>query len=449
MTAILKLQARREPTDHLWDDELERVALGWMLSANATERQAGFGFFRPEHMGAPGRPEVVETILAVHAVTGAVALGEIALRLRERRKGLADAADTTLTELTGCMERYDAAGMPAWQHLVPLLEDWRLQRLVHRSRTVPMGATGRESVERVRAVLREADESIGTGVPDFADEAARLTAFYEGDKPATIATGLANLDEQGGGFSLGDLVVVGARPSVGKTAFALRLARGVIETTRRPVLYLSLEMSAPQLVNRIVADLAGVPNWRVQRANYRHEEERVRAFAALRLATERYQGKLFIRTASARWDEHVAAIERHMAAQPQTAMIVIDYIGLVRGAAGGSDMRRHQELGEITHTLKALAGKYGNVALAVSQLNRSVGNRPPTMDQLRESGDIEQDADVILLLHATEEDEATGGGEAPTPLAVYKRKDRNGEQGTLVYSFTRAYQRIEPARVRA
>jgi replicative DNA helicase len=240
-----------------------------------------------------------------------------------------------------------------------------------------------------------------------------------------LATGLVDLDRRIGGMDPGQLILIGARPGVGKSALALRVALHVAVNEGRPVAFFSLEMSADEVTQRALAGLARVPVHRLRsgRLEPDHWEAVTSASTLLRKAS------LHIDETAALCPAELRARCRRLKRQAgNLGLIVVDYIGLMRSDRDRRTDNRVQELSHLSGSLKALAKEIGVPVLALSQLNRgteSRTNRRPMIADLRESGSLEQDADVVLLLYR---DEMHNEG-APTRA---RRKSSSGSNATAL-----------------
>lgn len=251
------------------------------------------------------------------------------------------------------------------------------------------------------------------------------------DKKETITgvpSGFKDLDELTSGLQKGELIVIGGRPSMGKTAFALNIAQHVGIEIREPVAVFSLEMAKEQLAFRMLCAEAMVNSSSVRKGIIRKEDWHKLTSAASRLT----DAPIFIDDSSSISALELRAKARRLKMEHGLSLVIVDYLQLMRGR--GSFERREQEISEISRSLKALAKELNVPVLAVSQLNRSVEQRRPPrpiLADLRESGAIEQDADVILFLYRDEiynKDNPANRGEAELDIA----KQRNGPAGETV-----------------
>ncbi len=251
------------------------------------------------------------------------------------------------------------------------------------------------------------------------------------DKKDTITgvpSGFKDLDELTTGFQRGDLIIVGGRPSMGKTAFVLNVAQYVGLELREPVAIFSLEMAKEQLALRMLCAEAMVNSNSIRKGFIKKEDWHKLTSAASKLTN----APIFIDDSSSLTVLELRAKARRLKMEHGLSIIIVDYLQLMRGR--GSFERREQEISDISRSLKALAKELNVPIIAVSQLNRSVEQRRPPrpiLADLRESGAIEQDADVILFLYRDEiynKDNPANKGRAEVDIA----KQRNGPAGVTV-----------------
>jgi replicative DNA helicase len=249
-----------------------------------------------------------------------------------------------------------------------------------------------------------------------------------------VRTGFFDLDRMTAGLQPGDLIVLAARPSMGKTAFALNIGEHVAVNEGLPVVVFSMEMGAAQLALRMVGSLG-----RIDQSNLRTGRLRDDEWGRLSEAVEKL-GKvsMFIDESPGLTPSEVRARARRQARQcGQLGLIIVDYLQLMSGSGGGGDENRATEIGEISRGLKSLAKELRCPVIALSQLNRSVESRTdkrPMMSDLRESGAIEQDADVIMFIYRDEYYTKEACKE-PGVAEIIIGKQRNGPTGTVKLTF--------------
>jgi replicative DNA helicase len=270
----------------------------------------------------------------------------------------------------------------------------------------------------------------------------RVTELHEnGAEDVTgVRSGFYDLDRMTAGLQPGDLIVLAARPSMGKTAFALNIAENVAVQEGLPVVVFSMEMGASQLALRMVGSLGRIDQSHLRTGRLNDDE-----WGRLSEAVDRLKGaSVFIdETPALNPAELRARARRQARACGRLGLIVVDYLQLMSGSSN-SDENRATELGEISRGLKALAKELQCPVMALSQLNRSVETRNdkrPMMSDLRESGAIEQDADVIMFIYR--DDYYDKESKKPGVAEIIVGKQRNGPVGTVELTFLKPLTRFD------
>ncbi len=256
-----------------------------------------------------------------------------------------------------------------------------------------------------------------------------------------VPTGFYDLDRMTAGFQGGDLIVLAARPSMGKTALAINIAEHVALHEGLPVAVFSMEMGAAQLAVRIVGSIGRIDQSHLRTGKLTDEE-----WPRLTEAIEKLRNiSLHIDESAGLTSSELRANARRLARQcGQLGLIVVDYLQLMSGSTS-SDENRATELGEISRGLKMLAKELKCPVLALSQLNRSVETRPdkrPMMSDLRESGAIEQDADIIMFIYRDDYYTKEASKE-PGVAEVIIAKQRNGPTGVVKLAFLKPITKFE------
>jgi replicative DNA helicase len=265
------------------------------------------------------------------------------------------------------------------------------------------------------------------------DSFQMIEQLYDRKEAVTgVPTGFKELDELTTGFQKSDLIIIGGRPSMGKTAFSLNIAQHVGVHMKEPVAIFSLEMSKEQLAFRMLCSEAMVDSNSIRKGFIKKDDWHSLTAAASKLA----ESPIFIDDSSGISILEMRAKARRLKSEHGLSMVVVDYLQLMRGR--GNSERREQEISEISRSLKALAKELKIPVIALSQLNRGVetrtGNKKPTLADLRESGAIEQDADVIIFLYRDEvynKNSPDNKGKAEIIIA----KQRNGPTGEIKLTF--------------
>ena len=236
----------------------------------------------------------------------------------------------------------------------------------------------------IKSVLTEAFDRI--------DELHRESGKLRG-----IPTGFQALDNITAGLQKSDLVIIAARPSVGKTTLALDIARQVAINSRVPVGIFSLEMSKEQLVDRLLCAQAGVDLWRMRTGKLSEDEDFININHAMGVLSE---APIYIDDSAMVNVMEIRTKARRLQSEHQLGLIILDYLQLMSGRTNSEN--RVQEISEITRSLKAVARELNIPVLAISQLSRAVESRTPPIPKLadlRESGSIEQDADIVMFIY--------------------------------------------------
>ena len=212
-----------------------------------------------------------------------------------------------------------------------------------------------------------------------------------------LKTGFRDIDKKTAGLQKGDLIIVGARPAMGKTTFAQNLAYNIASINKRGVLFFSMEMAANEIVDRMISDVSGVDNWKMRTGNLSSDE-----FARIGDAmSEMDEIPIFIDDTSSMTVMELRNKARRAVHDHQIGIVIVDYLQLISGSERYAG-NRVQEVTEISRGLKILARELEIPVIALAQLSRSVTGRDdprPVLSDLRESGSIEQDADLVMFLH--------------------------------------------------
>ena len=256
-----------------------------------------------------------------------------------------------------------------------------------------------------------------------------------------VPTGFYDLDRMTSGMQAGDLIVLAARPSMGKTALAINIAEHVALKEDLPVAVFSMEMGASQLAIRIVGSIGRIDQGRLRTGKLIDDEwprlsEAIEKLKAVSLSIDETPG---LNTSELR-----ASARRLARSCGKLGLVVVDYLQLMSGSGGGDGENRATELGEISRGLKMLAKELQCPVIALSQLNRGVEQRTdkrPMMSDLRESGAIEQDADVIMFIYR--DDYYNKDSKEPNVAEIIIAKQRNGPTGTVKLTFLKPITKFE------
>lgn len=287
----------------------------------------------------------------------------------------------------------------------------------------------KKEVSRIDAVLRDAIQQI--------EEASKRPDGLSG-----VPSGFTEMDRMTSGWQKSDLVIIAARPAMGKTAFVLSMARNIAVDHKRPVAFFSLEMASDQLVKRLIASETELASDKIRNGNLK-DHEWVQLETKIRKLEE---APLYLDDTPALSIFEFRAKLRRLVMQHKVELAVIDYLQLM---TAGGNASREQEVSTISRSLKAIAKELQIPIIALSQLNRSVemraGDKRPQLSDLRESGAIEQDADMVLFIHRPDyygiTEDAVGNsliGLAEIIIA----KHRNGSTGDIQLKFKKEFTRF-------
>jgi len=271
---------------------------------------------------------------------------------------------------------------------------------------------------------------------DLLSDAFERIETLQKDKGALrgLKTGFRDIDKKTAGFQKGDLIIVGARPAMGKTTFAQNLAYNIANINNKGVLFFSMEMAANEIIERMISDVSGVNNWKIRTGNVSDEE-----FAKIGDAmAEMEQLPIYIDDTSSMNIMELRNKARRAMHDHEIGIIIVDYLQLIAGSdryAGN----RVQEVTEISRGLKILARELDIPVIALAQLSRNVTGRDnprPVLSDLRESGSIEQDADLVMFIHRPDYYKQNDDNFEPTNITeILIAKHRHGEVGKVELYF--------------
>jgi replicative DNA helicase len=310
----------------------------------------------------------------------------------------------------------------------------------------PEGRNSKELLDSAeRSVFEIAEQGARTG-KGFVDIRKLLNAtvvhidklFETGGAITGVSTGFTDFDDKTTGLQKGDLVIVAGRPSMGKTTFAMNIAENAAIGEKKSVAVFSMEMPAEQLAMRMIASLGRIDQKNL-RTGQLNDEDWPRITSAVAILSE---AKLFVDDTGALSPGEVRARARRLKREHGLDLIVVDYLQLMQVPGGGEN--RATEISEISRGLKALAKELEVPVIALSQLNRSLEQRPnkrPVMSDLRESGAIEQDADLIVFIYRDEVYNPESPDKGTAEIIIGKQ--RNGPIGMSRLTFLGRYTKFE------
>ncbi|WP_028454622.1 replicative DNA helicase [Chitinilyticum litopenaei] len=321
----------------------------------------------------------------------------------------------------------------------------------------PGGREAKELLDEAESKVFQIAEQSGKGQQGFfamppilKEIVERIDHLYQQENPSEVtgtATGFIDLDKMTSGLQPGDLIIVAGRPSMGKTAFSVNIAEHVGCELKLPVAIFSMEMGATQLGMRMVGSVGRIDMHKLKTGRFDDEDWLKLTHAVGKLS----EAPIFIEETGALTALDIRTRCRRLARQHngKLGLVVIDYLQLMAGRAGARDQNRATELGEISRSLKGLAKELKVPIIALSQLSRSVEQRTdkrPMMSDLRESGAIEQDADLIMFMYRDEYYNPDSPHKGLAECIVGKH--RNGPVGRVPLVFQGMYSRFGNAMIR-
>lgn len=423
--------------------EAEQAVLGAILLdgealITALERVSDEDFYRTAHQ------HIFAAMQELGSADEPVDLITLTAKLQDKQQ-LEDIGGVSyLSELANAVPT--AANVDYYAQIVE--EKSMLRRLIRTAtQIVSNGYAGGEEVsdllsEAERKILEISNRRAGNGFVSIRDVLMevfeRVEFLYNHKGGATgIPSGFTDLDRMTSGFQRSDLIIVAARPSVGKTAFALNIAQNVGVRAKETVAIFSLEMGAAQLVQRMICAEANVDATRM-RTGFLEGDDWEKLTMAIGALSE---ANIYIDDSPSVTVTDIRAKCRRLKKEKGLGMILIDYLQLIHGRGKGDN--RQQEVSEISRTLKGIARELDVPVIALSQLSRGVEQRQdkrPMMSDLRESGSIEQDADIVAFLYR--DDYYDKESEKKNIIEIIIAKQRNGPVGTVELVFMKNFNKF-------
>ena len=427
------------------DVDAERSVLGAMLIEEDAVAET-VALIRPDDFYRPAHARIFEAILSLYERSEPV--DEVTLGAQLKTMGQLEAVGGSayVASLTESVPTAANVG-----YYAKIVRNRALTRRLITAATAIAGS-GYEGQSEIDVLLDQAESKIFeitssreqrsfVPIKEIVKDAFKLieSAYDRKETVTGLTTGYTDLDEKTSGLQSGDLIIVAGRPSMGKTAFALGVAQNSAILTKTPCAVFSLEMSKEQLVMRMLCSEARIDSQRMRRGMLKDNEWHKLAEAAGRLT----EAPVYIDDTGSISILEMRAKARRLEAEKGLGLIVVDYLQLMRGRSSNENSRE-REISEISRGLKALAKELSVPVMALSQLNRSLEQRQdkrPVLSDLRESGAIEQDADVICFVYRDEyynpESEDRGVAE------IIIGKQRNGPTDTVKLKFTREHTRFD------
>lgn len=425
--------------------EAEQAVLGAMLIKKEAVIEA-MEILRPEDFYRDAHRVVFEAIMAVFQNDSAVDMITVTEQLK--KSDLLDKAGG-VAGVTALANAVPTAANVVY-HAKIVREKAELRELINAGSEITGWAF--EDSDDVDAVMDKAEKRIleVTARENSAEFTSMkdivISVFKQIEERSTnkggltgVASGFTDLDRLTSGFQPSDLILVAARPSMGKTAFTLNIASYVAVHLDKPVAFFSLEMSKEQLAQRMLCSEGGIDSQRLRNGDMKDEDWEHVIAAADRLT----YAPVFIDDTPGITVMELRSKARRIKAEHGLSMVIIDYLQLMSGKGSKNGDNRQQEISEISRSLKALARELKVPVIALSQLSRSVESRQvkrPMLSDLRESGSLEQDADIVMFLYR--EDYYDKETEQQNVTEVIVAKHRNGPIDTVRLYFDKEFTRF-------
>ncbi|MGO0063897.1 replicative DNA helicase [Brevibacillus fluminis] len=423
--------------------EAEQSVLGAVFLAKEALITA-IELLRPEDFYKPSHQRIFQTMLDLYEKGEPVDLVTVTADLQDSKLLDEVGGVAYLTSLSGSVPT--AANIEYYAKIVE--EKSLLRRLIHTATKIANDGYGRD--DEVTEIIADAEKYImeiaqNRNSGGFAPIRDVLLETYEriefmsqrkGDITG-IPSGYPDLDRMTAGFQRSDLIILAARPSVGKTAFALNVAQNIAARANETVAIFSLEMGASQLVQRMLCAEGNLDASKMRTGNLEEDDWQKLTMAIGTLA----KAPIYIDDTPGVTVQDIRAKCRRLQTERGLGMILIDYLQLIQGRGKGDN--RQQEVSEISRTLKGIARELNVPVIALSQLSRSVEQRQdkrPMMSDIRESGSIEQDADIVAFLYR--DDYYDRESESKNIIEVIIAKQRNGPTGTVELAFLKEFNKF-------
>jgi replicative DNA helicase len=422
------------------DIEMEKALLGaLMLSPNAIYEVADLVSVDSFYGGA--HRTIFDSMLGLYGKGEPIDVATLTSKLKERKVLAEVGGSEYLSELVG------AAGAPgSARHYAQIVQNkFILRSLIDAAAKI--GDLGFQEEREIEQLLDEAQSAVFkvsqapmlrsfSAIKDELTEAWERLEHLQKHENAMrgVPTGFAELDNMLSGLQKSDLVILAARPSMGKTALALDIARQSATKHGTAVGIFSLEMSTQQLVDRMLAAQAGVNSWRLRTGKIRDDDEFERLQTALADLSE---APIFIDDKATSSVLAMRSVARRLKMEKDLKLIIVDYLQLITPTQSRGSDSMVQQVTEISRSLKAMARELEVPVLALSQLSRAVEQRGgrPRLSDLRDSGSIEQDADVVMFIHREDMMGNRTANEKTGVAEILIEKHRNGPVGKIDLHF--------------
>ena len=424
--------------------EAEQGLLGSVLIDKEGMAQI-FDFLKAEDFYDQSNGTIYEVMFSLYLKNKPIDLITVRQGLEDKKQLDACGGNAYLVELTNAT--YTSAHI--YQYAQIIKQKSTLRKLIRSGNEVI--ACGYDEASDLPKLLEKAEQSIFKVTQVFVqnklvhikdilnsryEEFSEIYANPGAAENSRLNTRFGNLDKLLNGMKKGDMVILAARPSMGKTAFALNIAQNVGEIGKNVAIF-SLEMTKEQLTDRMICSTMGVDGWKLNKGLL-EEDDFVRMGDALEKLSK---SNIYIDDSAGGNLLEIKSKARRLKMEQGLDFIIIDYLQLM---SGGNPLNRVQEVSDISRGIKALARELEVPIMALSQLSRSVESRvskEPILSDLRESGSIEQDADIVMMLYR--KDYYDEFAEEKGVTTVFVRKNRNGPVGQIDLMFEKQYMRFK------
>jgi len=427
--------------------EVEQSVLGAMLIDGETIIRI-VDFLEPVDFYDPAHREIFEAMTMLYKRHQPIDLLTVTSALSDSEKINAAGGSAYLAELTTMVPT--SANVVQYAQIVK--QKATLRKMIQAGQAI--AALGYNEEAPIEELLESAEKQVFTITQTFLkdnfvhikdvlnaryEKFAEIHEAKEEDKMKGVPTGFQMLDARLSGLQPSDLIIVAARPGMGKTSLALNIAQNASIKYGKVVGIFSLEMSKEQLVDRLFASMLGVDSWKLQKGKLDDSDfQRMGP-----IMDELNKAKIFIDDTVSSSIHELRAKARRLQMEHGLDLLIVDYLQLMSTGSRAFAGNRVQEISEISRSLKALGRELHVPVIAASQLSRAVESRPgniPQLSDLRESGSIEQDADVVLMMYR--EDMYEEDSDRPGITDIYIRKHRNGPTGRIELMFKKEQMRF-------
>lgn len=427
--------------------EVEQSVLGALLIDGETVVRIA-DFLEAKDFYDPAHREIYEAVMTLYRRHQPIDLLTVTSALSDSEKINAAGGSAYLAELTTLVPT--SANIVQYAQIVK--QKSTLRKMIQTGQSIT--GLGYDEEAPIEELLEQAEKQVFAITQTFLKDnfvhikdvlSARYEKFAEiheakeDEKMKGVPTGFQMLDARLSGLQPSDLIIIAARPGMGKTSLALNIAQNASIRHGKVVGIFSLEMSKEQLVDRLFASMLGVDSWKLQKGKL--EDSDFQRMGPI--MDELNKARMFIDDTVSSSIHELRAKARRLQMEHGLDLLIVDYLQLMSTGSKAFAGNRVQEISEISRSLKALGRELHVPVIAASQLSRAVESRPgniPQLSDLRESGSIEQDADVVLMMYR--EDMYEEDSDRPGITDIYIRKHRNGPTGRIELMFKKEQMRF-------